>query len=111
VAGPPCFLGDPVDAGDAVVRRRGSVIIGDKEEGEGGLHVGVRPRALVTQNLHGDDFGGFRNTVVFGNSGSSTVSPMAISIVVGISAKGLSPRGTPFEVRVSGEDTSVWRIQ
>jgi len=34
VAGPPCFLGDPVNAGDAVVRRRGSVTVGDKKEGK-----------------------------------------------------------------------------
>jgi len=32
-AGPRCFLGDPVNAGDTVVQRRGSVAVGDKKGG------------------------------------------------------------------------------
>jgi len=88
--GPGRFLGDPVNAGDTVVPRNGSVTITGKKEGKA-LHVGVRARALVTENLHSDYPGGFGNTVVLRNSGSSTVSPVAISVLVGVSTKGLPP--------------------
>jgi len=103
-------LGDPVDAGDTVVRRFGSVTVDDKNEEEG-LHVGPRARAFVTENLHSDDVGGFGDTVMLRNSGSSTVSSVAVSVLVLIWAKGLSPRGTSSEVRVIDVDTGVCWIR
>jgi len=77
----------------------------------GGLHVGVAARALITQNLHSDDMGGFGNTVWAGNYGSSTVSPVAISVRVLVWAKGLPPQGTSLECRVFDEDTSICWIR
>ena len=62
-----------------------------QERGEEGLHVGPRATATVTQNLHSDDVGGFGNTVRLRNSGSSAVSPVAISVRVLVGAKGLPP--------------------
>jgi len=77
----------------------------------GGLHVGVAARALITQNLHSNNVGGFSNTVGAGNYGSSTVSPVAISVRVLVWAKGLPPQGTSLEGRVFDEDTSICWIR
>jgi len=87
----------------------GSVAVSDKEEG--GLHVGVAARALITEDLHSDDVGSFGNTIWPRNSGSSTVCSVAISILVLVSAKGLPPRGASFEGGVFGEDSSVCWIR
>ena len=75
------------------------------------MHVRGTAQATVTHNLHSDDFGGFGNTVWPRNGSSSTVGPVAISVLVLVSAEGLPPRGTSFEGGVFGVDTCVCWVQ
>jgi len=82
-----------------------------KKGGDEALHIGSIASAAVTQNLHSDDFGGFGNTVWARNGGSSTMSPVAISVGVIVSAECLPPRGTPSKGGVINVDTSVCWIQ
>jgi len=63
--------------------------------------------AIITHNLHSDDFGGFGNTVWPRDSDSSTVGPVAIYVLVTRIAKGPPPRSTSFEGGVFDVDTSV----
>ena len=75
------------------------------------LHVRGTANAMVTQNLHSDDFRGLGNTVWLRNGSSSTVGPVAMYVLVLVSPKGLPPRGTSSEGGVFDVDTSVCLVQ
>ena len=67
--------------------------------------------AIVIHNLHGNDFGGFGNTVWLRNRDPSAVGPVAVYILVTEIPKGFPPRGTSSEGGVFDVDTGVCLVQ
>ena len=78
---------------------------------EWGSHVGGTTTAIVSQNLHSDNFGGFGNTVGPRNCDPGAVSPVTITVRILVWAKGLPPPDTLFECRVFDIDASICRVQ
>jgi hypothetical protein len=74
---------------------------------QAGDDVRVGARARVAKDLDGDEAGSLGDTVLSAADGTSTVSAVAITILVGVTAEGGTPTSTTTESDVSSVDTSV----